>query len=115
MLTFKQSNNPIITKVYLFLMTAIFQVMIISIDNIKSKSKIKYKSILNKSLLVGLSSVVGYSLYHDLFNINDSITSIIVPYTTNKLTHSMIITTMIIIPVIIYKILFEESTLTSYD
>ena len=107
-ITFKQSENPIKTKLYLFLITTIFQVIIIAISNITKKNKIDYKSIKNKSLLVGLTSIVGYSLYHDLFNIDDKTTSIILSYTTNKITHSIIMSSMIMLPVINYKILFED-------
>lgn len=108
LVTFKQSDNPIKTKLYLFLITTIFQIILISISDIKKKNKVNYKSIVNRSLLVGLTSILGYSLYHDLFNINDNITNIIISYTTSKILHSIILSTMIMLPVINYKFLFED-------
>ena len=107
-ISFKQFDNPIKTKLYLFLITTIFQIIVVSINNIKNKNKINYKFIINRSMLVGLTSVIGYSFYHDLYNINDNLTNIIINYTTNKILHSIILASIIMFPVINYKLIFED-------
>ena len=92
----ENAENLIKNKAYLFIISSIFQLLIMAIYKIKYNCKSKFKNLFNNSLITGVFIVIGYSIYIDLLNI-ESTRNILLPYisTNNKFIHSVIISTII--------------------
>lgn len=89
------SDNIIKNKVYLFGGILIFQLLLTSIYKLRYKCKnIDIKKITNESIMVGILSIIGYSIYIDLLNMS-STRYLIMPYLSSKNSHAFMISTII--------------------
>lgn len=62
------NDNYLIHKLLLFIAVFIFYYIVQLIKKIKNKCQINSREMLEKSLFVGLLTVIGYSVYVDLIN-----------------------------------------------
>lgn len=97
-----ESDNLIKNKIYLYILSCIFQLLTIAIYKIKKNCKTNLKNLINNSLITGTFVVIGYSIYVDLFNIEET-RNYLLPYTNNKFIHSVLISTIIFLFVLSAK------------
>jgi hypothetical protein len=98
------SNNLITNKIYFFCSIFLFQLLIQSIYTLKYtklEQNINIKLLINNALTIAVFSIIGYSIYFDLLNIN----LIDANNKFNSLFMSLIITLFICVSYNIKKIL----------
>jgi hypothetical protein len=106
------NDNIFKNKIYLFAGLFIFQLLLKSIYKLKYKcSNIDIKIIINESIMMGIYSVIGYSLYIDLLNMA-STRNYIIPHLDNK--HSQVFIISSIISVFIMICLISSIIITGY-
>lgn len=66
------NDSYIQNKFMLFISVFLFQVAIAIIVSIKNNCKIIFKNIIQNSLMQAIFSVIGYSVYVDLINMNST-------------------------------------------
>ncbi len=87
--------NLIKDKIFLFCGIFIFQLLLKSIYKMRNKCKnIDIKSIIQESFFVAMLSVIGFSLYIDLLNMENT-RPYIVSFIGNPNSHSFIISSII--------------------
>jgi membrane protease YdiL (CAAX protease family) len=99
-----EANNLIKSKIYLFGGVMIFQLLLKSMYKLRYKCKTDLKTLINEAIITAILSVVGFSIFIDLINM-ESTRDMIVPYLENKNTQSLIIASIISMFVLASKII----------
>jgi hypothetical protein len=90
-----EDNNIIKNKIFLFGGLFIFQMMLKFVYKIRYRcTDTNLKFIVNDSLLIGTYGIIGYSLFIDMLNMENT-RNIILPYTKNLNSHALLISTII--------------------
>jgi len=98
--------NLIKDKLFLFTGIFIFQLLLKSIYKLRNRCKnIDIKNIIQESFLVAMLSVIGFSIYIDLLNMENT-RSYIVSFLNNRNSHSFIIS-LVISSFILVSLIFD--------
>ena len=96
--------NILKNKLLLFLGIFIFEIIILSLNKVNSRCKVRIKDIINEAFFVSLLSIIGYSLYIDLLTM-DNTKKLIQPYIGNKHLSSLVMSGIIVTFIFVIKIL----------
>ena len=99
-----QSQKLLSNKLLLFISTIIFKIIYDSIVSIKNKCTNKISSILDNSLLMGISTIIGYSIFIDI-NLLSNNNQYFNDALNSKLLTSLIISGIIALTVLVFRII----------
>jgi len=97
-------DNLILNKLYIFIGIFLFQLIFDLIENTKNIKQKKLSEIIKDSVSIAIISVIGYSIYLDLLQMN-STHNIMSNITSTKYINSAILSGIISIFVFIIKII----------
>mgnify|MGYP001196374485 CR=1 FL=1 len=96
--------NILKNKLILFCGIFIFQIIINSLNKIKTRCQARLQNIINDSFFVSILSIIGYSIYTDLL-IMDNTKNLVKPFLENKHLTAFLISSIIASFIFIIKIL----------
>jgi len=96
--------NILKNKLLLFCGIFIFQIIIISLNKVNTRCKVRIKDILNDAFFVSLLSIIGYSLYIDLLTMENT-KKFIQPYLENNHMKSLLMSGVIVSFIFLIKLL----------
>ena len=99
-----ETNNLIKSKIYLFGGAMIFQLLLKSMYKLRYKCKTDLKSLINDAIITAVLCVVGFSVFIDLINMENT-RNVIIPYLENKNTQAFIIAAIISVFVLSAKVI----------
>jgi len=96
--------NILKNKLLLFCGIFIFQIIIISLNKVNTRCKVRIKDILNDAFFVSLLSIIGYSFYIDLLTMENT-KQFIQPYLENNHMKSLLMSGVIVSFIFLIKLL----------
>ena len=96
--------NILKNKLLLFCGIFIFQIIIISLNKVNTRCKVRIKDILNDAFFVSLLSIIGYSIYIDLLTMENT-KKFIQPYLENNHMKSLLMSGVIVSFIFLIKLL----------
>ena len=96
--------NILKNKLLLFCGIFIFQIIIISLNKVNTRCKVRIKDILNDAFFVSLLSIIGYSFYIDLLTMENT-KKFIQPYLENNHMKSLLMSGVIVSFIFLIKLL----------
>ena len=98
----KPTTTIIENKIYLFFGVFFVQCFLHIANKIRDKCKVDLNKIVSDSSITGLLTVIGYSIFNDLYSI-DSTRAYILSYRDNKFATILIMTSLIVVFIAIAK------------